>query len=88
MLNKLWHVHIMEHYAAAGNNWEALCVLIWKCLQDILLSGKKQSAEQFVLYISFCEKKKKKRCVHGGWVNKILFFCLFIVTSKHTKKFV
>lgn len=48
----------MEHYAATDNNWEVLCVLIWKHLQDILLGGKKQSAEQFVLYISFCGKKK------------------------------
>ena len=58
MLDKLWHVHIMEHYAATGSNWEALYVLIWKCLQDILLGGKKRSEEQFVLYISLCEKKK------------------------------
>ena len=50
MLNKLWHVHIMECYAATDNNWEALYVLFWKYLQDILLGGKEQSAEQFVLY--------------------------------------
>ena len=48
----------MEHYAATDNNWEAFYVLIWKHLEDIWLSGKNQSTEQFVFYISFCEKEK------------------------------
>lgn len=62
----------MEHSAATENNLEALDVLIWKYLQDVLSSEKKQSAEQFVLYISFWGEK----WVGGGGVVSF-YFLLF-----------
>lgn len=49
----------MEHYAAVKKNKEVPCVLIWKDLQDILLSEKSPHAEQCIRYAFWVGKENK-----------------------------
>lgn len=57
----------MKHYATLGKNQKVLCVLIWKYLQDILLSEKSKVQNNLNFIFPFVKK------VVG---NQILFLLL------------
>lgn len=66
---KLYDIHKIEYYIAIKRKEEALYVLIWKALQDILLNEKK-STEQCVCSATFCVKKKNTRICIFLYIHK------------------
>jgi hypothetical protein len=50
--NKMLHIHAMEYYSALKRKEILTCAIIWKKLEDILLSEQKKK----ILYDSICVK--------------------------------
>ena len=47
-MTKLWYMHTVGNYAAAKKNEEDVHEMTWRDCQDILSSGKKQRAKEYL----------------------------------------
>lgn len=53
--------HILEHYAPLGKDQKALYILIWKYLQDILLSEKSKVQKNLYFIVLFVKNSDGRK---------------------------